>query len=276
MTTVDTGTDDLLAETDDGVGVITLNRPDRRNAMTGEMLTALAAVLGDFEQNPLVGALLITGAGSAFCSGGDVKGFSERGGEGGQSSEVDPDRVRVQQDQQRATVGRIYGFSKPTVAALPGAAAGAGVGIALAADLRIGCPRTLFATAFVNVGLSGDYGSAWLLDRLVGPSRARELLFLGERIDAERSLSMGLVNSLVPADQLAAEALALAGRLANGPRQALAGMKENLLRAPERDLFSAMDAEVPLHMACGVADDHREALAAFTGKRVPVYPAPWR
>lgn len=276
MTKVDTGTDELLAETKDGVGVITLNRPERRNAMTGEMLTAFAAVLDDFEQNPLVGAVLITGAGRAFCAGGDVKGFNERGGEGGPASEVDPDRVRAQQQRQRDTVGRIYEFSKPTVVSLPGAAAGAGVGIALAADLRIGCPQTLFATAFVNVGLSGDFGSAWLLDRLIGPPRARELLFLGERVDAERALSWGLVNSLVPADRLEAEAHALAGRLANGPRQALAGMKENLLRARERDLCAAMDAEVPLHMACGVSDDHREALAAFMAKRVPVYPAPWR
>jgi 2-(1,2-epoxy-1,2-dihydrophenyl)acetyl-CoA isomerase len=153
------------------------------------------------------------------------------------------------------------------VAALPGAAAGAGLGIALAADLRIGCPRTLMTTAFVTVGLSGDFGTAWLLHQIVGPARARELMFLEMRIDAARCLELGLINRVVDGDQLHEHTHALAARLASGPQPALRHMKHNLLVAERAGLLPAMDEEVPLHMACGVSEDHREAVAAFMAKR---------
>lgn len=265
----DTGTNDILASVANGVGRLVLNRPDRRNAMSNEMIEGLARILVQFDSSDDVGAVVITGAGSAFCSGGDVKGFADNGGEGGQSSQVDPERVARQQGAQQDTVGRIHGFSKPTIAALPGAAAGAGLGIALAADLRIGTPRTLMATAFSAVGLAGDFGVAWLLNSLVGPARARELMFLGERVDATRCLDLGLVNWVVAEDDLASRTNDLAVRLAQGPRLALANMKRNLLQAQCDDLGSSMDAEVPLHMETGITNDHREAVQAFAEKREP-------
>jgi 2-(1,2-epoxy-1,2-dihydrophenyl)acetyl-CoA isomerase len=266
---LDTGTDDLLAEVRDGVATITLNRPDRRNALSAEMLAALAQVLGELESADAVGALVITGNGPAFCAGGDVKGFSARGGEGGGADEVDPGQVAAQVEMQRATVGRLHAFAKPVIASLPGAAAGAGLGLALAADLRIGCPRTVIATAFGRVGLSGDYGTTWFLRQLIGQARAAELMFLGERADADTCLRLGLLNWLVPEDELAARTAELASRLANGPRQALAAMKRNLLIAGHASLDEAMAVEVALHKQCGITPDHKEGVAAFVARREP-------
>jgi 2-(1,2-epoxy-1,2-dihydrophenyl)acetyl-CoA isomerase len=269
--TIDTGTTDVLGEVRDGVGRIVLNRPERRNALTPDMLRGLAELLAGFESAADVGALLLTGAGQAFCAGGDVKAFAERGGEGGTASAPQPERVARQRESQAATVGRLYGMGKPVVAALPGAAAGAGLGLALAADLRIGCPATVMVTAFARVGLSGDYGTAWLLHRLVGPARAREMMFLSERTNADRCRELGLLNQIVPADELADAAQALAARLANGPRPALSLMKQNLVDAERDDLAASMDREIPRHMECGVSEDHREAVRAFVEKREPVF-----
>jgi 2-(1,2-epoxy-1,2-dihydrophenyl)acetyl-CoA isomerase len=266
---LDTGTGDLLAAVEDGVATIVLNRPARRNALSPEMLAALARVLERLDGADDVGALVITGSGPAFCAGGDVKGFSARGGEGGTAGAADPAAIAEQQGVQRATVGALHAFAQPVIAALPGAAAGAGLGFALAADLRIGTPATVMTTAFARVGLSGDYGTAWLLRDLVGPARAAELMFLSDRVDADAALRLGLLNWLVAPQELAPRAAALAGRLAHGPRQALAGMKSNLLRAGQAGLGETMDAEVVLHKECGVTDDHREAVAAFMEKREP-------
>lgn len=268
---IDTGTDDILGSVRDGVGLVVLNRPDRRNALSPAMPTGLAELLAHLETADDVGAVLITGAGRAFCAGGDVKGFAERGGEGGGSDMVQPERVARQRASQGATVGRIHGFAKPVVAALPGAAAGAGLGIALAADLRIGCPDTVLTTAFAKVGLSGDYGTTWLLHRLVGPAKAAELLFLSDRVDAQTCLSLGLLNRLVPTDELADRAHELAARLADGPRLTLRHIKANLLDADRASLDESMDAEIPRHMDCGISTDHQEAVRAFVEKRAPVF-----
>jgi 2-(1,2-epoxy-1,2-dihydrophenyl)acetyl-CoA isomerase len=270
---LDTGTDDLLAAVDDGVATIVLNRPARRNALSPEMLAALARVLERLDGADDVGALVITGSGPAFCAGGDVKGFSERGGEGGTAGVADPAAIAEQQGIQRATVGALHAFAQPVIAALPGAAAGAGLGFALAADLRIGTPRTVLTTAFARVGLSGDYGTAWLLRQLVGPARAAELMFLSDRVDADAALRLGLLNWVVAADELRPRTAELAARLARGPRLALASMKRNLLLAGQAGLGEAMDAEVPRHKECGVTDDHREAVAAFVEKREPRFGA---
>jgi 2-(1,2-epoxy-1,2-dihydrophenyl)acetyl-CoA isomerase len=268
---IDTGTGDLLARVERGVAVLTLNRPERRNALSAEMLQALADTLDVVEGAEDVGAVLLTGAGGGFCAGGDVKGFAERGGEGGGATEGIDVRAARQVVSQQATTGRLHGFAKPTVAALPGPAAGAGMGLALACDVRIGSPTAAIVTAFARVGLSGDYGGAWLLSRLVGPARARQMMLLGERVDAEKALEWGLLNSVVPAEELAGVALDTAARLADGPREVLALMKQNLLDAEEVGLAEAMEREVPRHLHCGTTADHREAVAAFVEKRPPVF-----
>lgn len=273
--TNDTDQGPVLVFIEDGVGRITLNRPERRNALSAEMVAELTAALRHLDERDDVAALLLTGAGRAFCSGGDVRAFHEQGGEGAGAAVADEALVEQQRRDQRATVGAIYRSRKPVVAALPGAAAGAGLGLALAADLRIGSASTVMVSAFASVGLSGDFGTAWLLDRLVGPAKAREILFLSPRLSADECLRLGLLNRLVADDELERAAMDLARELAHGPSQALAGMKTNLLRAPLEDLEEAMDAEIPRHKATGTTKDHIEAVKAFMDKRRPEFPPRW-
>ncbi|WP_028659906.1 enoyl-CoA hydratase/isomerase family protein [Nocardioides insulae] len=268
-------TTDLLTDVTDGVGTITLNRPERRNALSRPMIEGLIEALRTMESSRAVGAIVLTGAGGAFCSGGDVQRFDESGGEGGGSDEVDQEAVELQRQHQGETVGRIHRCRKPVLAAIPGAVAGAGIGLALAADLRIGTPRTVFATAFGGVGLAGDYGVAWLLERLVGPAKARELMFLNPKIRGEDCQRLGLVNWTVPEDELADRTAEIAGRLAAGPSHALEGMKQNLLRAAHEDLDASMHAEVPLHKGTGLTADHVAAVRAFVEKQAPTFPTGW-
>ncbi|GAB3305347.1 hypothetical protein EK0264_04675 [Epidermidibacterium keratini] len=269
MADVDTGTTDLLADLTDGVGTITFNRPDRRNAMSDQMMSALAATLGLWKDSDDVGVVVVTGAGGHFCAGGDVKGFNERGGAGGTSGQVDPAKVESQRENQKATVGAIYTYPKPVIAAVPGAAAGAGLGFALSADVRIGTPKTVMATAFGGVALSGDYGVTWLLNQLVGPARARQYLFFNDRLRGEDLLDLGLLNWVVGVEELEAKTTELARQLADGSRGTLAAMKQNLIEAQTNDLFASMHAEVQRHLDRGTTDDHREAVAAFVEKRKP-------
>lgn len=266
-----TDTDHVLYNLTDGIATITLNRPDRRNAMSVAMIEGLGELLVEAENDPAVRVLVLTGAGRAFCAGGDVQQFDEDGGEGGGASEVDPAGIAEQLRHQELTVGRIRSFTKPVIAALPGAAAGAGLGLALAADLRIGTPRTVVATAFATVALSGDFGVAWLLDRLVGPARARELMLLNPRLDGRACLDMGLLNRLVPEEELEARTRELAAQLASGSALTLAHIKRNLLEAPSQTLSESMASEVPRHKECGLSEDHVEAARAFVEKRPPVF-----
>lgn len=200
-----------------------------------------------------------------------VTAFAARGGEGGGTTVPHEERIARQQAMQRAITGRLHAFPKPTLAVLPGAVAGAGLGLALACDLRIGHHGTVFATGFGKVGLSGDYGATWLLTRIAGPSRARRALFLGERVDAATAARWGLLDWVVDADELTGFALATAAELAAGSPEALAAMKQNLLDAEQYDLEQAMDREVPRHLACGLTDNHKEAVRAFVDKRPPVF-----
>jgi len=272
--TVDTGTKDLLVHVEDGVAVITMNRPERRNALSGVMLTAMAAALAAFETDSEVACIVLTGAGGAFCAGGDVKGMAE--GTGGGSTAVagtDLDsRIHAQRVSQRATAGRLFKMPKPTIASLPGAAAGAGLSLALACDLRIASEKAVMTTAFAKVGFSGDYGGTYFLSQLVGTAKARELYFLSERIDMSTALRLGLVNFVVPAEQLETETLKLAQRLARGPRVAYRYMKENINRAASgADVDDCLDLEATHHVHTGFTEDHREAAKAFVEKREPMF-----
>ncbi|HVE03856.1 MAG TPA: enoyl-CoA hydratase-related protein [Rhizomicrobium sp.] len=272
--TVDTGTKDLLVHVEDGVAVITMNRPERRNALSGVMLTAMAAALAAFETDSEVACIVLTGAGGAFCAGGDVKGMAEGTG-GGSTAAAGTDldsRIHAQRVSQRATAGRLFKMPKPTIASLPGAAAGAGLSLALACDLRIASEKAVMTTAFAKVGFSGDYGGTYFLSQLVGTAKARELYFLSERIDMSTALRLGLVNFVVPAEQLETETLKLAQRLARGPRVAYRYMKENINRAASgADVDDCLDLEATHHVHTGFTEDHREAAKAFVEKREPMF-----
>ncbi|MFS0884063.1 enoyl-CoA hydratase-related protein [Aeromicrobium sp. 179-A 4D2 NHS] len=263
--------DDVYGDVEDGIGTITLNRPDRRNALSDAMIEGLATLLQEMQESDEVGAIVITGAGKAFCSGGDVQDFDAKGGEGGGAGEVDQDAVEAQRRAQRLTVGAIHASRTPVIAAIPGAAAGAGLGLALAAHFRIGSERAVFATAFGAVGLAGDFGVAWLLNDIVGPVKARELMLLNPRVRAEEARALGLLNEVVPEDGFDQRVRELAQQLADGPAQAFGSMLDNLRRASSETLEQSMDAEVPLHKATGLTDDHIAAVRAFVEKRQPVF-----
>lgn len=270
MTAIDTGTEDLLGEVDDGVALLTLNRPERRNAFSPAMITALGQTLAALESDESVGAIVVTGAGGAFCAGGDVKAMASNDALFGPQLTYD-DKIQLQRLSQRATSVRLWQMAKPTIAALPGAAAGAGFSLALACDLRYAADNAVLTTAFARVGFAGDYGGTWFLTRLVGSAKAKELYFFSDRIDATEAERLGLVNAVFPADTLHDEVMTRARRLANGPRVALRYMKENLNRAVHGSLEECMDLEVTHHTHTGFTEDHREAAAAFVEKRDPQF-----
>ena len=268
---LDLGTDHVLAEIQDRIATITLNRPERRNAFSVEMLEGLARALEEAERDPDVGCVVLTGAGRGFCAGGDVKAMNTANqGGGGRGGGIDA-AIHRQRLTQRATAGKLYSMPKPVLASLPGAAAGAGFSLALACDLRIASERAVLTTAFGNVGFSGDYGGTFFLTQLVGAAKARELYLLPDRIDAAEAKRLELFNWVVPAEKLADETRAIAVRLANGPTVAYRYMKENLNRAIGGEPGECMDMEATHHVHTGLTEDHRNAVKAFVEKKTPVF-----
>jgi enoyl-CoA hydratase/carnithine racemase len=268
--TIDTGTSELLCEIRDRVAIITLNRPEARNALSDRLTPALRTMIKTCGEDPEVGALLITGAGTAFCAGGDVKGMGANRDPKRLAMPFD-DKVADLQERQRLLTGALVSVRKPTIAALPGAAAGAGLAIAMACDIRIAAESAFVTTGYLKVGLSGDYGMAWLLTRLVGTARARELMFTADKVDARRCEAIGLVNRVVPDDELQGEAFALASSIAAGPTLALRYMKDNLDEALSFDFATARDHEAERLVRTTVTADHREAVQAFIEKRKAVF-----
>ncbi|HJX99471.1 MAG TPA: enoyl-CoA hydratase-related protein [Streptosporangiaceae bacterium] len=270
MTALDTGTEDLRAEIDAGVAVITMNRPDRRNAFSQAMVSALGAVLAQVETDDAVGCVVLTGAGGAFCAGGDVKNMAAQPDDRGDGPGLSLDaRIHRQRLNQRATSGRLWHMPKPTIAAIGGPAAGAGLSLALACDLRYAVPGAVLTTAFAKVAFAGDYGGTWFLTRLVGSSKAKELYYFSERLSAEDAQRLGIVNAIFPPADFEREVMERARRLAQGPSIAYRYMKENLNRAVSGELGDCMDLEVTHHVHTGLTEDHREAAQAFVDKREP-------
>jgi 2-(1,2-epoxy-1,2-dihydrophenyl)acetyl-CoA isomerase len=263
--TVDTGSEQLRCRVEERVAVLTLHRPEARNALTMELKQALARTLPELGRDPEVGALLLTGAGGAFCAGGDTKGMAREG----RPPSVE-DRVR-QLRWEHGIPWLLHRMDKPTLAALPGPAAGAGLALALACDLRLAAESAFVTTSYARLGLSGDYGSSWFLTQLVGTARARELFFTGDRLSARECERLGLVNRVVPDAELEKEALELARRIAAGPPVALRYMKDNLNRALHQELGACLDLEAERMVLGAQTEDYLEAVRAFGEKRPPVF-----
>lgn len=272
MTTrqLDTGTKDFLARIEDGVAILTMNRPERRNAMSGPMLEAMRSTLAELELDVDVKCIVLTGAGNGFCAGGDVKGMAASADSDSGKSTLDA-AIHNQRVSQRATSGKLFKMPKPTIASLPGAAAGAGLALALACDLRIMADTAIMTTAFARVGFSGDYGGTYFMSQLIGSAKARELYYLSDRVTADEAVRLGLANWAVPAAQLEAKTMELAKRLASGPTVAYRYMKENLNRALGGDIDDCLDLEATHHIHTGLTQDHKEAAKAFVEKREPVF-----
>lgn len=270
---IDTGTDTVLAETVDGVGVLTLNRPARRNALHAEMYEAVPRLLERFAADDGVGCVVITGAGNAFCAGGDVRdGGSAKEVPAGDREEQIAIRSAMLADNARM-VTLLHEMPKVTIAALPGAAVGAGMSIALSADLRIAARSARLIPGWSKLAFSGDFGGAWFLTRLVGAARALELLIADQPIDTDTGERLGLFNRVVDDGELRDAALCWAAGIAAGPTYAYGATKANVADAQRLPLTEALLAESERMVRTGLTQEHRDAVklwltAAKKGTRV--------
>ena len=254
-----TTSDIILLDISDRIATITLNRPEKLNALSGELLDMLPGVVQKVADDKGARCLILTGAGRGFCAGGDIAGMASRDALG-----EDP-VARLRRNEEASRL--LHEMPKPTIAMINGPAAGAGLSLALACDIRIVGESARFGTAFVRIGFSGDYGGTWMLQRLVGPAKARELYFTGELIDAREAERIGMVNRVVPDDQLTAETRAFAERIAKGPPIALARMKQNMNLGLVSDYSKLLDAEAEGMIMTAMTEDNREAIKAFLDKR---------
>ncbi len=262
----------LIEKRDDGVALITLNRPESLNALSGVMQDLIGDHLDDCADDPRVRCIAITGAGRGFCAGGDVKQQSLRA-DVRQTGKPSPDEISsllrpLQEDHMRIT-HRLYTMEKPTVALVNGAAAGAGMSIALACDLRFCSEAARFHTAFSKVALSGDFGGSYLLQRLIGYGRALELYYTSDPVDAETALSMGIANDVVAASELLEAGLAYCRRFAEGPTRVYGLMKANFSFAASSSLEDALAHEARTMGESTLTKDHAEGALSFVERRAP-------
>ena len=267
-------TDHLIETFDNGIATLTMNRPEARNAMSGEMMAAMTEALPRLAADRNVRCVVLTGKGGAFCAGGDVKGFASEAGDS--KSDKKPRGFDLEGRANGLRAGMelsrlLHEMPKPTLAAIPGPAAGAGFSLALACDLRIALDTAKLTTAFSKVGLSGDYGGSFFLPYLVGQAKARELYFTASVVSGQEALDIGLVSRIASADEYESAVAALATELASLPTVAVGYMKKNLNSAYSGSLSDTFDREA-LHMVrCFMTDDHKGAAVAFVEKRTPEF-----
>lgn len=258
--------DVLLEKIEGGIATLTMNRPEARNAFTREMMDGLSEKLARLAKDNSVRAVVLTGAGGAFCAGGDVKGFAANAG-----AKVNLDE-KIQDLRERMEVSRLlHEMPKPTLAVIPGPAAGAGFSLAMACDMRIAADDAKITTAFSKVGLSGDFGGTYFLTKLLGEAKAKELYFTADVVLGKEAEAIGMVNKSVPADELPAAADAMAKRLASLPTVAIGYMKKNINTASEGTLNEVLDWEANQMIRSFETEDHKGAAVAFVEKRAPEF-----
>jgi len=268
----------LLETIEGGIATLTMHRPEARNALSAEMFDGLSEALPRLAQDAAVRLVVLTGTGAAFCSGGDVKGFARNAAGAAATNAAATNAAASSFDHKvtnlraRMEVARwLHEMPKPTLAVIPGPAAGAGLSLALACDMRIAADNAKLTTAFSKIGLSGDFGGSWFLNHLVGAAKARELYFTGAVVSGDEAVRMGLVNRVVPAAQLPAAAAAWAAELAALPTIAVGYMKRNLNTGLQGTLSQVLDAEAIHMIRTFETDDHKGAAAAFVEKRAPQF-----
>ena len=260
-------TQDLIESFEGGIATLTMNRPEARNALSRAMMEGLAEAMPRLAVDPAVRLVVLTGAGNAFCSGGDVKGFAKN--VGGAPAAVSFDTKVTDLRARMEAVRWLHEMPKPTLAVIPGAAAGAGLSLALACDLRIAADDAKFTTAFSKIGLSGDFGGSYFLNHLVGAAKARQMYFTAQVINGAEAQRIGMVDRAVPAAQLADAARAWAAELAALPTVALGYMKRNLNVGLRGSLSDVLDAEAVHMIRSFETEDHKGAAVAFVEKRPP-------
>lgn len=247
----------------DRVATLTFHRPEKLNAVNQDLLTQSIEKLKEWGRDDNIGAIVVTGSGRAFCAGGDISNM----GHDTRTLEQRIDWLREMQDVSWL----LFNLPKVTIAAINGPAMGAGLGIALACDLRIASSTARFGAAYAKVGFGGDFGTTWLLTHYAGAPKAKELLFLSEIIDAAEAQKIGLVNRVVEADALAGTVAEIAGRIAHGPLLSYRYMKANVNFAAATDFRTLLDREAETHTRCGMSEDHREGVRAFIEKRAATF-----
>ena len=258
---------ELLETFHDGIATLTINRPQSRNSMTTEVMQGLSEAMPRLANDPAVRLVVLTGAGGAFCAGGDVKGFvnKEPGSANSLPFEQNVNLLRASMEVSRW----LHEMPKPTLAVMSGPAAGAGLSLALACDLRIAADDAKLTTAFSKIGLSGDFGGSYFLNLLVGAAKAREMYFTGEVVLGAQAALIGLVNRSVPKDQLAQAAQAWALELAALPTLAIGYMKRNLNAGLRGSLSEVLDLEAIHMIRTFETEDHKAAAIAFVEKKLP-------
>ena len=267
-------TEHLIETQENGIATLTMNRPEARNAMSGEMMSAMTEALPRLAQDRRVRCVVLTGRGGAFCAGGDVKGFASEASESSADSkprgfDLEGRSHSLRQGMELSRI--LHEMPKPTLAAIPGPAAGAGFSLAVACDMRIAINTAKLTTAFSKVGLSGDYGGSFFLPYIVGQAKARELYFTASVVSGQEALETGLVNRVADAGEYEAAVADFALELASLPTVAVGYMKKNLNMAYGGSLSDTFDREA-LHMVrCFMTDDHKGAAVAFVEKKKPIF-----
>jgi 2-(1,2-epoxy-1,2-dihydrophenyl)acetyl-CoA isomerase len=266
------GEQELLVQNRDGVIYLTLNRPDKLNALSDSIISGLLDNLRKAAADDNVGAVVVTGSGRGFCAGGDIGRMRERNENappGDHPSSLDQRIAGLRRSEEVSLL--LHEIPKVTIAAVNGPAAGAGFSICLACDIRIASDQARMGTAFARVGYSGDFGGSYFLTNIVGTAKARELYFTADMLSADEALKEGVVNRVVPAASFADEVHAFAKRIASGPRIAYSYMKANLNAAAYSDVRTMLDREALGQSLTGLTEDHREAVKAFLEKREPKF-----
>jgi 2-(1,2-epoxy-1,2-dihydrophenyl)acetyl-CoA isomerase len=258
--------DVILTSVVDKVATLTFNRPDKLNALSHDLIVGSIDCLRRWSLDPEIGAIVVTGAGRAFCAGGDVSNMA-REGDTPKTLEQQVDGLRQAQELSWL----LYNSPKVVIAAVNGHAMGAGLGVCLACDLRIASDHAKFGTAYAKVGFGGDFGVTWLLQRFVGAPKAKELFFLSDIIDAAEAHRIGLVNRVVGGESLLSNVAEIASRIAHGPLTSYRYMKANVNLAAATDFRTMLDREAETHLRCGMTEDHKEGVRAFLEKRPPKF-----
>ena len=255
----------ILETRQDGIASVVMNRPDRLNALSNELARGLNETLARIAEDESVRVVVLSGAGRAFCAGGDL-GAIGRGRATGETHKLEP---LLRAGMQIVLTMRV--MPQPVIAAVNGPAAGAGMNIALAADIRVAAEEATFGQNFAKVGLFPDFGGTYFLPQLVGPAVAAELFYTGEMIDAKTALRLGIVNHVVPGAQLEAEARVLAVKIAQGPPVAVRAIKKALFASEKKKLAEALEHEVQEQIRCFLSEDCNEGIRAFFEKRAPKF-----
>ena len=267
---LETGTRQLLSHIHGKIGIITLNRPESKNALSDELTPALRKQIVNLNLDDRVNSLIITGAGDAFCAGGDIKSMNSSSNKDGWTNKVSEEEViKNLQMKQMTLTHALYNFSKPTIAALPGAAAGAGLSIALTCDFRFTNENAFAIAGYGRIALTGDYGMSWLLPRIIGISKAKDMMFSNKKILAREGLNIGLFDNIIEGDNLLKSTLEYANLLSSFSPLALKAMKNNINSAYELSLEKSLNQEAIELIKASKSNDHKEGIRAFIEKRKP-------